>query len=61
MNKNKKTEVLQIRFTPEEKEMLRSFARRSKMSMAEYIQNLIRLKCVFCFSDKAEKMEFLYY
>lgn len=61
MNKNKKTEVLQIRFTPEEKEMLRSFARRSKMTMAEYIQNLIRMKCVFRYADEAEKMEFLYY
>lgn len=61
MKENKKTEVLQIRFTPEEKEMLRSFSRRSNMTMAEYIHNLIRMKCVFRCADEAKKMEFLYY
>ena len=60
MKENKKTEVLQIRFTPEEKAMLHSLAHRSEMTMAEYIHTLIRMKYVFRFSDDVERDEFLY-
>lgn len=60
MKENKKTEVLQIRFTPEEKAMLHSLAHRSEMSMAEYIHTLIAMKYVFRFSDDPERDEFLY-
>lgn len=62
MKENKKTEVLQIRFTQEEKAMLHSLAHRSEMTMAEYIHTLIKLKYVFRFSDDSERdeMEFLY-
>lgn len=51
MKENKKTEVLQIRFTPEEKALLHSLAHRSEMTMAEYIHTLIAMKYVFRFSD----------
>lgn len=60
MKENKKTEVLQIRFTPEEKALLHSLAHRSEMTMAEYIHTLIAMKYVFRLSDDAERDEFLY-
>jgi hypothetical protein len=60
MKENKKTEVLQIRFTPEEKALLHSLAHRSEMTMAEYIHTLIGMKYVFRFSDDVERDEFLY-
>lgn len=61
MKENKKTEVLQIRFTPEEKGLLQSLSRRSGMSMAEYVQTLISLKYIFRFSDRCnpDAFEFL--
>lgn len=60
MKDNKKTEVLQIRFTPEEKALLHSLAHRSDMTMAEYIHTLISMEYVFRFSDDFEHDEFLY-
>ena len=51
MKENKKTEVLQIRFTPEEKALLHSLAHRSEMTMAEYIHMLIGMRYVFCSSN----------
>lgn len=62
MKENKKTEVLQIRFTPEEKGLLQSLARRSGMTMAEYVQTLIAMKYVFRVSDRCnpDAFDFLY-
>ena len=60
MKENKKTEVLQIRFTPDEKALLHTLAHRSEMTMAEYIHTLIALKYVFRCSDDVQLDEFLY-
>lgn len=60
MKENRKTEVLQIRFTPEEKALLYSLAHRSEMTMAEYIHTLIAMKYVFRLSDDVEREDFLY-
>lgn len=62
MKEKKRTEVLQIRFTSEEKALLCNLAHRSEMTMAEYIHTLIGMKYVFRFSDDPERdeTEFLY-
>lgn len=51
MKENKKTEVLQIRLTKEQKQLLRQLADQSNMTMAEYLLNLIKQKYLFLMED----------
>ena len=47
MKENKKTEVLQIRLTKEQKQLLRQLADQSNMTMAEYLLSLVKQKYLF--------------